>query len=225
MLLALETSDKLCAACLIDEATGNIAASRTIDIGRGHSERMIGLIGEALGGARADYKDLTGLAACVGPGSFTGIRVSLATATGLSIALNLPVRGVTSLQALALEAGNDARGRVILALVDARRGDVYAQMFSAGGLPMDAARQITLAQAGRLAAAPDTVSVGSGVTALKAAHADIAFAAIEAIHLPHVDFVAHAALNPAMTVAAKPLYLRRPDAKPQEAYTVARALR
>jgi tRNA threonylcarbamoyladenosine biosynthesis protein TsaB len=225
MLLALETSDRLCAACLIDQATATVVTSKTIDIGRGHAERMMGLISEVLGGAQTDYKALTGLAVCVGPGSFTGIRVGLATATGLSVALDLPVRGVTSLQALATAAISEARGRTVLALVDAHRGDVYVQMFSASGQPMDSARQIPLAEAGRLAAAPNIVSVGSGVTVLKAAHADTAFATIEGIELANIDFVARASLNREMTVTAKPLYLRRPDAKPQEAYTIARALR
>lgn len=225
MLLALESSDRLCAACLIDEATGVVAASKTIDIGRGHAEKMMGLIGEVLDAADTGYKDLTGLAVCVGPGSFTGIRVGLATATGLAIALGLKVRGVTSLQALALAAVGDSQGRVILALVDAHRGDVYAQMFSSLGTPVDAPRQIPLAEAERLAGAANVVGAGSGVAILKTAHPELEMQVIDGLDLPGVDFIARASLGEAMTVAAKPLYLRRPDAKPQEAYTIARALR
>ncbi len=225
MLLALESSDRLCAACLIDETTGAVAASKTIDIGRGHAEKMMGLIIEVLDAARIDYKALTGLAACVGPGSFTGIRVGLATATGLSIALDLKVRGVTSLQALALAAAGAAKGQTILALVDAHRGDVYAQTFAGDGIPLDAARQISLEQAGKLAEAANIFCAGSGVAVLKAAHPDMVLQSIEGIELPDADCVARAALNPSLTVVAKPLYLRRPDAKPQEAYTIARALR
>lgn len=225
MLLALESSDRLCAACLIDETTGSIAASKTIDIGRGHAEKMMGLIGEVLAAAKIDYAALTGLAVCVGPGSFTGIRVGLSTVIGLSIALNLPVRGVTSLQALALAAVGATRGQTILALVDAHRGDVYAQMFASDGAPLDAARQISLEQVGKLAGAANIVCAGSGVAVLNAAHPDLVIQSIEGIELPDVDCVARAALSQSLTVAAKPLYLRRPDAKPQEAYTIARALR
>ncbi len=225
MLLALETSDRLCAACLVDEATAKIAASKTLDIGRGHAERMMGLIDDVLIGAAVGFSALTGLAVCVGPGSFTGIRVGLATATGLSIALGLSVRGVTSLQALALAALNEAGGRDILALVDAHRGDVYAQMFSSGGLPLDAPRQISLEAAGKLAAAAKIVSIGSGVPVLRATDFGLAFSHIDGSGLPDVDCVVKAALDSATSVPAKPLYLRRPDAKPQEAYTIARALR
>ena len=225
MLLAIETSDRLCAVCLVDTATGAIAVSRTLDIGRGHAERMIGLIGDVLADAHMAYCDLTLLAVCVGPGSFTGIRVGLATVTGLSIALGTPIRGVTSLQALAGAALGRSGGRGVLALVDAHRGDVFAQTFSADGLPLDAPRQISLAEAGKLAAVENSVSVGSGVSVLRAVYPDLSLSVIEGIGLPAVDCLAKAALNPAMTVAAKPLYLRRPDAKPQEAYTRARALR
>ena len=225
MLLAIETSDRLCAACLVDEATGVIAASKTLDIGRSHAERMTGLIGELLSEVNAGFPDLTGLAVCVGPGSFTGIRVGLATAIGLSIALGLSVRGVTSLQALAVAALNEADGRNILALVDAHRGDVYAQMFSSAALPLDAPRQISLEDVGELARAENVAIAGSGVPVLRSANADLVLPVIDGVDLPDVNCIAQAALMPAMTVDARPLYLRRPDAKPQEAYTIARALR
>ncbi len=99
------------------------------------------------------------------------------------------------------------------------------QMFSGNGVPLDAARQIPLEESAKLAAAANIVCAGSGVAVLKAAHPDQAFRTIDGIELPDVDQIARAALNPSMTVGAKPLYLRRPDAKPQEAYTIARALR
>ena len=140
MLLALETSDRLCAACLLDRETGSIAASMTLDIERGHAERLMGMIQGVLNEAGIRYEHLTGLSVCVGPGSFTGIRVALATATGLSIALNIPVSGVTALQALALQAQPLAHGRPILAAIDARRGDVYVQEFTADALPTNQPR-------------------------------------------------------------------------------------
>ncbi len=225
MMLALETSDRLCAACLVDEANGHIVSSMTLDIGRGHAERLIGLIGDLLRDANCGYPDLTCLAVCVGPGSFTGIRVGLATATGLSIALGISVRGVTSLQALAMAALDKSSGRTILALVDAHRGDIYAQMFSSGGLPLDGPRQIPLAEGAKLAGVANVVCGGSGATLLLASYPDLGLILVDGIGLPSVDCVARAALAPSTTVAAKPLYLRRPDAKPQDAYTLARALR
>jgi tRNA threonylcarbamoyl adenosine modification protein YeaZ len=176
------------------------------------------VIAGVLADAGKDYAVLTGLAVCVGPGSFTGIRVALATATGLSVALGIPVIGVTALQALALRALPEARGRPILSLIDAHRGDVFLQSFSIDALPADLPRQVAIEEAGAIASAGNFHLCGSGsplVSGLPATE-DL---------LPNVDAVARAALNPAMTVPAKPLYLRKPDAKPQESYTQARALR
>lgn len=218
MLLALETSDRLCAACLLDSATGAVVASKTLDLGRGHAEKMIDVIAEVLAQASKNYISLTRIAVCVGPGSFTGIRVALATATGLSIALGIPVTGVTALQALALQALPDTDGKPILSLIDAHRGDVFVQAFAPGALPTDIARQIPIEEAGALASAGNYLLAGSGAPLVAGHNAagDL---------LLNVDFVALAALNPAMSVPAKPLYLRKPDAKPQDSYTQARALR
>ena len=193
-------------------------SSKTLDLGRGHAEKMMDVIADVLAEAGRDYAALTGLAVCVGPGSFTGIRVALATATGLSVALGIPVIGVTALQALALHALPEAHGKSILSLIDAHRGDVFQQSFSNDALPTDQPRQVTVEEAGKIASAGNFHLCGSGsplVSGLPAAE-DL---------LPSVDAVALATLNPAMTVPAKPLYLRKPDAKPQESYTQARALR
>jgi tRNA threonylcarbamoyladenosine biosynthesis protein TsaB len=218
MLLALETSDRLCAACLVDEASGEILSSKTLDLGRGHAEKMMDVVADVLAQSGKDYTALTRLAVCVGPGSFTGIRVALATATGLSIALGIPVTGITALQALAMQALGKTDGKPILSLIDAHRGDVYLQSFSMHALPADQPQQVPVEEAARLASAGDYSLVGSGAPLIAEHRAD-------GDALLHVDAVAFAALNPAMCVAAKPLYLRKPDAKPQESYTQARALR
>jgi tRNA threonylcarbamoyladenosine biosynthesis protein TsaB len=218
MLLALETSDRNCAACLLDEASGAILSSKSLNLGRGHAEKMMGVIADVLADAGSDYASLTRLAVCVGPGSFTGIRVALATAAGLSIALGIPVTGVTALQALAVQALDKADGKPILSVIDAHRGDVYAQTFAMDALPVDQPRQVAIAEAANLIAAGKHVLQGSGARLVPGNSAD-------GDTLPNVEAVALAALNPAMSVPAKPLYLRKPDARPQESYTQARALR
>ena len=222
MLLALETSDRNCAVAIADPATGTILASIIEDLGRGHAERLMAMIEEAFEKAGCAYKDLTAVAVCVGPGSFTGIRVALATATGLSIALGIPVIGATALQALALAACGNAGGRDIAALIDAHRGDVYLQMFKPDATPVDTARQIAIADAANLLAKQNVVLIGSGTSFVAPLLEGITVAGSG---LPSVENVARAALDPRFTVKPKPLYLRRPDAKPQEAYTERRALR
>ena len=223
MLLAIETSNQLCGACLFDRDTSGTIASKTIDIGKGHAELLMGVISDVLGQAHTDYAKLTSIAVCAGPGSFTGIRVGVSAAIGFSVALDVPVVGVTSLQALAFERVNTSTE--ILCLIDAHRGDVYAQLFSADGKPLDAPRQIALDDIAMMPSLQTKLLCGSGFSMLQAAHPELKLQVTGGSNLPAVESIARASMNVAMCVAAKPLYLRRPDAKPQESYTLARALR
>jgi tRNA threonylcarbamoyladenosine biosynthesis protein TsaB len=73
------------------------------------------------------------LAAGVGPGSYTGLRIGLATARGLRAALGIPVVGVCTLDALARGIGELGEGRPRLALLDARRGEIFAALYASDG--------------------------------------------------------------------------------------------
>ncbi len=223
MLLAIESSDRLCGACLFDTGAQRVVAAKTIDIGKGHAELLMGVIDDVLAVATVGYADLTSVAVCVGPGSFTGIRVGVSAAIGFGVALNIPVVGVTSLQALAVE--HIGKSSEILCLIDAHRGDVYAQTFSKGGIPLDQPRQISLENVAQLPSLKSKLCCGSGVALLHAAHPEFGLRIAERSSLPTVESVGRAAQNADFRVPAKPLYLRRPDAKPQESYTIARALR
>ena len=89
-----------------------------------HSEKLIVTIDHLLGKARWDRTELEAIAVAVGPGSFTGLRIGLATAKGLAMALGLPLAGASSLQSLTLN-GRGFEGTVV-SLIDARRGEIYA---------------------------------------------------------------------------------------------------
>lgn len=225
MLLALETSDRLCAACLYDEAKRELLASETLDIGRGHAELLMGVIETVLARAEVKFSQLTSIAACIGPGSFTGIRVGVSAAIGFSIAMNIPKIGITSLQALATQAAQDAGSKDILVMIDAHRGDVYAQRFSANSEAKTAAAQISVADLVEQTDFNAVTLCGSGVAALQAHSPATAINALPEIIYPAVEALALAALNPAFQLPVKPLYLRRSDAKPQASYTIARAAR
>lgn len=143
MILAIDTSTAACSAALFDSA-GECVAQRDEMIGRGHSERLVPMLDELLGGKRAD-SILVG----VGPGSFTGIRVGLAAAQGLSIAWGCELNGVSSLALLAAGAQSDGG---IAAAVNGGHGELFVQQFAAGTLeptselfnlpPVEAARKI-----------------------------------------------------------------------------------
>jgi len=92
---------------------------------QGEAQRLIPLIEAAMTAAAMTYQDLDGVAVTLGPGSFTGLRVGLATARGICLAAQKPLLGVTTLEALA----GDCSDPVILATVDSRRREPYVQIF------------------------------------------------------------------------------------------------
>jgi len=124
LILAFDTSAAQCAVALL--CGDEILADRTEIMDRGQAERLFPLIAETLSDAKKTWQDITGLGVGIGPGNFTGIRLSVAAARGLAVSLGCPLAGVSALQSLAF----DSPGHV-LALVDARRDQSYAQRFGA----------------------------------------------------------------------------------------------
>jgi tRNA threonylcarbamoyladenosine biosynthesis protein TsaB len=214
MILALETSSSLCAVCLYDETASKVVAEVSNDIGRGHAERLMDDTDEALKLAGLAYKDISMLACGVGPGSFTGIRVGVAAARGFGLALRVPVHGVTSLQAIALQAGSVSAQ--ILATIDAGREEVYLQTFDANSVPLNAPMAVRQTDLSEALPAEPVMICGSGVALFSGQSVHAAMLG------PTAPAVAQAAANPAMRVAPKPLYLRAPDAKPQTGFAIAR---
>lgn len=107
---------------------GQAVSERSIELGRS-SALLLDMIREVLEEAEVAPADLGGIAVLRGPGSFTGVRVGLATALGLHQALGVPATGLGTLQALAASA--EATGEKVIAVVDALRGEWSAQMFVA----------------------------------------------------------------------------------------------
>lgn len=128
-VLALDASTE-CLSVALRTAEGTLA--RRHEGARGHAEHILYLVHALLDEAGVSLAMLDGIAAGVGPGSFTGVRMSLAVAQGLAFGAGLPVVGVTSLEALAFQAIGEGADRV-LACLDARMGEVYWGCFAADG--------------------------------------------------------------------------------------------
>ena len=128
-LLALDTSTPRTALALgtIDGSAARLVVAATHDdAGRPASALLGPRIAALLADARISPRELAAVACGRGPGMFTGSRVALATAKGLALALDVPLFGLST---LAVIAGAADRGGPTLALLDARRGDVYAATF------------------------------------------------------------------------------------------------
>jgi tRNA threonylcarbamoyladenosine biosynthesis protein TsaB len=145
-VLGIETATTVCAAALVRE--GRVVAESLLDAGRVHAEKLMGQIAAVLG--PDGVKTLGGVAVSIGPGSFTGLRIGVSVAKGIAFAGNIPLVGVPTLEALALhagEAGHLEAGSRLLTALDARRDEVYCQLFDmtgSGPVPLWDARDMTL---------------------------------------------------------------------------------
>ncbi len=120
-ILALDTTGIAMSAAVWD---GDAPLSEIyVNNGKKHSETLMPAVDYALSSARSDIMDMDAIAVTVGPGSFTGIRIGVATAQALSYAAEKPLYAVNTLDALMENTGEDA---VVCAVMDARRGEVYA---------------------------------------------------------------------------------------------------
>jgi tRNA threonylcarbamoyladenosine biosynthesis protein TsaB len=124
-ILALDTALELCSVAVLDG--GRVLAARAEPMARGHQERLAPLVAEVMAEAGIGFEAIERIGVGVGPGSFTGLRVGLAFAKGLGVALDIDVVGVSDL--VALGAGSSG---FAAAVIDARRGQVYAQPFRDG---------------------------------------------------------------------------------------------
>lgn len=212
-VLVIDTALGLCTAGVFDVEDGTAIAAglRSEIMVRGHSERLAGMARDAVIEAGGGFIGLDRIGVTVGPGSFTGLRVGLAFAQGLAAALGRPVIGLSSLDALAASV---VSGPATVALIDARRAQVYGRVWR-DGRAAHAAEAWTLEQAQQTLSdmnAHDLVLVGSGAPLMAESFPQ---AKIRALDGP--DPAALALLTASVDPSAfppRPLYLRAPDATP-----------
>ena len=127
-ILALETASSACAVAVVDG--GNVLAEVALQVPRAHSTRLMPLIAQMLDDSGVAKADLDGIAVGIGPGSFTGLRIGLATAKGLAFGLGKPCAGVSTLKAMAY--GTGAQIGLVVPMLDAKRGEVFTAVYAAG---------------------------------------------------------------------------------------------
>jgi tRNA threonylcarbamoyladenosine biosynthesis protein TsaB len=219
-LLAVESSTLSGGAALLDG--DRLLGEITLNIAITHSERLLSAVDRLLADCGLAPTDLEGLAVSVGPGSFTGLRVGLATIKGLAMALDLPVAPVPTLDALA--ARLPFADAPVCPILDARKGEVYLSLYRWRGDGMVRERDY-LALPPELAAAElaaPVILLGDGIEACLpwlGRLGDGVRLAPPALRLPSAAAVAqlgHAVLSAGGGVEAEavaPLYLRPSEAE------------
>ena len=136
---------------------GDEAIGRFVESGKSHAQQILAMVEAVLAEAGVSLSMLDGIAASVGPGAFTGVRISVAVAQGLAFGAGLRVAAVTTLEALALQAVRSGAAEV-LACLDARMGEVYWGCFAA-----DPAEGLVASSTARVGPPDSVVLPGAGV--------------------------------------------------------------
>ena len=226
-LLGIDTSTAASAACVLraDGEVFEVAPEPAALAARpAHASELMPAVADVMERADVDYGDLEAIAVGVGPGTFTGLRIGIATARALAAANGLQLRPVSSLAALA--AGIEAEAETaaddppsLLPIIDAKRGEVFAAEYARGGdrrwgplalRPEELAERV---RAGPLAAGDGSVRFrrvleAAGISVMpdeSRAHV------VRALHVCRLA----AAVPGVAPQAVLPDYLRPPDAKPQ----------
>jgi tRNA threonylcarbamoyladenosine biosynthesis protein TsaB len=206
LILSIDTCLGACSCAVVKD--GEALASAFEPMARGHQERLAPMVEATMKQAGVAFADLDRIVVTVGPGSFTGLRVGLAFAKGLGLALERPVVGVGVLDALAFGTCGLAA-----AVIDARRDQVYVRAFR-DGQSVGPAQALSVEDAVEALAAVDpagpAIVTGPGA-ALLAGY----FPRAEVLPRAGPDPLAVAALAAAVADPAppRPIYLRAPDAK------------
>ncbi|XXT22182.1 tRNA (adenosine(37)-N6)-threonylcarbamoyltransferase complex dimerization subunit type 1 TsaB [Sorangium sp. So ce429] len=225
-------------AAAAPDAGARLLASTTYADLHGHAERIFGAIDEVLAAAGIPAGAVGALGCDVGPGSFTGVRVAVAAAKGVALALDVLVAGVTSLEAMAAAAfagGAASPGDLLVPLIDAKKGEVFLAAFDRPAAPPEAPprhvpRDAAFEAIAALAAGRRVVVIGAVADEIEALRPLAARG--EALDFPDAVWIGRVAIGRLRAALAggergrgaaehdpallEPLYVRAPDAKPAE---------
>ena len=169
--------DTAAGACSVAVWATDRVVEKLEPLHRGHAEALMPMVVATLAEAACSFADLDAVAVTVGPGGFTGVRIGLAAARGLALAAGLPCFGVTTLAALAEQAGRLVpAGWPLLVVIDSKRDDLYAQVFLDGQATQEpgvatadslaqafAGKQVTVAGDGAALVMPSLFAAGAEV--------------------------------------------------------------
>ncbi|BCS95809.1 tRNA (adenosine(37)-N6)-threonylcarbamoyltransferase complex dimerization subunit type 1 TsaB [Desulfoluna limicola] len=220
-LLAVDTSTLSCGVAVADE--GGLLSESLFTSKQTHSRHLLGMVEETLLRSGLALSDLDGFSVTRGPGSFTGLRIGMSVVKGLAEVAGKPVAGISTLEALA--RGAVLANKPILAMVDARKGEVYAALYAPdgkGGVAELSSPEAVSPEALLSRIDGDVLCVGTGAVAYREAIEEALgekalFAAecntIRPSVVASLAFEAFRRNDIVSAAAVSPLYLRKSDAE------------
>jgi len=218
-ILAVDTALGLCSAAVMDTATGHMIARESLMMDRGHAEALMPLIDRVMAQVPGGFSSLSRVATTVGPGSFTGLRVGLSAARAVALATSLPIVGITTLSAFIAPFLSDGNEKSVASVIDARHQHVYLQISAGDGRILVPPCIIAQTEAEALILASKARIVGSAPSLFaNLAQKSSSLVVCESDQPgPDSEWIARlgAFANPD-DARPVPLYLRPPDAVPQQ---------
>jgi tRNA threonylcarbamoyladenosine biosynthesis protein TsaB len=217
IVLGFDCAGGQCAAALLEG--DRIVAERRIVSERGHAQALMPLLVDLTTESGIQFVDIDRIAVTTGPGSFTGIRVALAAAHGLALALGIPIIGVTVFEAMAaMAARSGIPASRLLVAIESRRNECFVRLFDASGLPLGdpamLAPQNVPAWSG-----PESLALAGDAARRVAPHfpGDVPLLPIEQVD---VGILARIAAGRVSGPPPAPFYLRAADASPARRLTL-----
>jgi len=217
-ILALETSMGACgAAVLRDDGATRALVAREALMARGHAEALMPMVAEAMEEAGLNFAALDLIAATLGPGSFTGVRIAIAAARALALVTPAKLWGTDSLTVMArraLASGALERGLPFAVTVDARAGSLYFGLYDGDARKSVGPLLLPADEAAAMLPHDVATAIGNGASFLAAATPSLGARLLDLE--PDAATLAELAREAGKTLPSlRPLYLRPPDAKPQ----------
>jgi len=161
-VLAFESSLGGCVAAVMN---GDSMHTRSVETEREQAAKLIPMVQDVMAEAGVAFNDLGLIVTTVGPGSFTGLRISLSAARSFGLSLNLPVLGMSTLEMMARSAVPESKD--CLVILESKRTDFYVQVFGADKTPMEEASCMEEDALRAKIAGHDFVLCGDGLARLK----------------------------------------------------------
>ncbi len=213
LILSIETSTPLCSVAL--HRVGELIATRETQEEGGHGKKLTRLIESVCADAGISMNQLDAIAVSNGPGSYTGLRIGLATAKGLCFGLDIPLITMNTLQVMANAWTGLPENTLLLPMLDARRMEVYAAVFDGQSKePMTETCPIILESNSFESLSKPTIAFGNGALKWKEACENSQISFSEDHPYPHAEFMGADAASDfanqkfASLVLTEPAYLK-----------------